>query len=339
MNSENKRILFIYTSYTTFVAQDFEILKEKYRVDKFQFELSKRLHIWLWQYIRQVLFLIFSGRKYDMFFIWFADYHSLLPVLYGKLTGRKSIVVIGGYDACRLKSLKYGAFTSKFRGFFVIQTIKNCTLNLAISKYILRKLKYIAPKAPRKLIYNCVAFDAPANIQPKENIVLTVASIQSERTFYLKGIDTFFDVARLMSGEQFILIGINKSRLSHLLVNVPANVSIMDLLPHQQLIEYYQKCKVYCQLSRMESFCLALAEAMYFDCYPLITNAGGMPEVTGGLGKVVRREAQYIATQIKASLAQNQHNYIREYIQKNFSVDKRSSELNLTISHLYKKPT
>lgn len=335
MKPENKRILFIYTSFTSFVAQDFEILKKNNCVDKFQFELSKKLHKWVWQYLRQFFFLLFRGYKYDMLFIWFADYHSLLPVLYSKITGKKSLVVIGGYDASRLKPLNYGAFTSKFRGFFVIQTIKNCTLNLAVSKYIFRKLGYIAPKAPRKLIYNGVAFDTPPTNQPKEKLVLTVANIQSERTFYLKGMDTFFEVARQLPDEQFMLIGIDKQRLSHLIAAAPPNLKILDTLPHQQLIEYYRRSMVYCQLSRMESFCLALAEAMYFDCYPLITSAGGMPEVTGSYGKVVTRDAALIAAQIRELLAKEQNYFFREHIQKYFSIEKRSSELNRTISDIF----
>lgn len=340
MTSEKgKRILFVYTSFSTFVAQDYEILAAQNKVDKFQFELSKKASTFAWQFIRQFVHLLLFGWKYDVFFIWFADYHSFLPVVFAKITGKLSLLVVGGYDAGRIRSLDYGAYTKKVRGFFAIQSIRNCSLNLGVSQYVLQKLKYIAPKAPRTLVYNCVSFDAPQTEHLKENLVLTVASIQTERTFYLKGIDTFIETARQMPNISFLLVGLNKLKLNHLVENIPSNMQIIDVLPHDQLIAYYQRAKIYCQFSYIESFCLTLAESMYFNCSPVITRVGGMPEIVGSRGQIVRRNIEEITQAIQNELNSTPNHTNRSHIEQHFSVQKRKLELEKIIQNTKQQNT
>jgi hypothetical protein len=59
-----------------------------------------------------------------------------------------------------------------------------------------RKVKWIAKNSNTQLVYNCVNIAENKSIKPaKENLVITVGLIDSERTFYLKGIDTFIEVS------------------------------------------------------------------------------------------------------------------------------------------------
>lgn len=70
--------------------------------------------------------------------------------------------------------------------------MQHCTLNLCVSHYVERKVKAIAPKAKTILIYNGTNLRPDKTTSPrKENIVLTVASVQSEQTFHLKGFRPF----------------------------------------------------------------------------------------------------------------------------------------------------
>jgi glycosyltransferase involved in cell wall biosynthesis len=307
--NRNKKILFVFSNYSSFVEQDFKILSKEYSVDKFHFLHSKKAFIFFYQFIRQFFLLVLKGWKYDAFFIWFADYHSLLPVLFAKITGRKSYVVIGGYDVCRIQSLKYGAFYKKYRGVFTIQSIKNSTLNLTVSKYVDTKIKFIAPKANKKLVYNCFEFNEQVVDSHKENLIITVGSIGTEQTFYLKGIDTFIETAKMLPAYSFRIIGLNKYNLRQLIHDIPPNLTIVERLPHNELALHYQHAKIYCQFSRSESFGISIVEAMSFGCIPIVTNEGGMPEIVGDKNQIIKKRDPEL---ISLLIVKNIENYSTE---------------------------
>jgi len=291
-----KNILFVYTNYSTFVKTDFEILSEKHEVVKYQFKPVKGLLKTALQMFRQLFYLLFNIWKFDSVFIWFADYHSFLPVLIAKLLQKKSLLVIGGYDVARMPEYGYGSFHGKLRGFCTLFSMKNSTINLAVSRYVERKVRWIARKANTQLIYNCVNIAENSNIKVvKENLVITVGLIDSERTFYIKGIDTFTEVAKLLPELKFMVIGMSKNLPDRLLKNLSENVEIIERVNHSELETYYKKAKVYCQFSRTESFGVAIVEAINFGCIPVVTNVGGMPELIGEKGKIAKRNPYLIS--------------------------------------------
>lgn len=324
-----KKIQFVFADSKTFVEQDYRILRSKYRVDRFRFVMSKNPLVFAFQFLKQLISLLLWGWTYDIFYIWFADYHSFLPTIFARLTGKKSVVVIGGYDVCRIPSLKYGAFYKSYRGFFTIQSIRNSSLNLAVSKYVDRKVKFIAPKARHELIYNCIEFaEKPTQSMGKENLIITVGSITNEQTFFRKGIDTFIEVATALPQYPFMVIGIDVAALGHLLDHIPANLTLVGRTMHDELISYYQRAKIYCQFSRMDTFCLTIAEAMYFNCTPIITNEGGMPEVVGKYGKIVPRKVSIVSEEILALTESGAiQPGIEGWVVSNFSFDARKEKL------------
>jgi glycosyltransferase involved in cell wall biosynthesis len=209
--------------------------------------------------------------------------------------------------------------------------MKNCTANLPVSKYVERKVKYIAPKADRYLIYNCMNLtDAAQTNIVKENIVLTVAIIDNERTFSLKGMNTFIETARLLPQYRFVIVGFDKSIVNHLIKELPGNVIIYDKIPHHELINYYQKAKIYCQFSLTESFGVSIAEAMFYNCIPIVTNEGAMPEIVGDWGQTVKRDTGKIATSIEkilTSVPDNNQKLMANYIRTKFSPELRKEKL------------
>jgi glycosyltransferase involved in cell wall biosynthesis len=324
-------ILFIYTNLSSFVKADFEILSSVYKVDKFRFDAKPGVLSVGLQLIKQFLFLLTKIWKYDTIYIWFADYHSLLPIIFSKLLNKKSLIVNGGYDIARIKQYNYGVFCSPIRGFFAIQSIRNCSINLPVSKFIERKVRYLAPETDCKLIYNCMNLKSaiPENFN-KGNIVLTVAIVDSERTFYLKGIDIFIEIARQLHLYQFIIVGLSRTKVAHLLGTIPNNLLIVDKIPHEELIAFYQKARIYCQLSITESFGVALAEAMFQNCYPIVTNQGALPEVVGNFGLILRNDPNEIANAILKffkNIPDSRPVLIRDYIMSHFSPEIRKQKL------------
>jgi glycosyltransferase involved in cell wall biosynthesis len=266
-----------------------------------------------------------------MIYCWFADYHSFLPVLFAKLLGKKAFVVIGGYDVCRIRDMNYGAFCSPFRGWFCANSMRKATCVFPVSNYVARKVKIIAPRTKLTMIYNCVASGPTSTSETQRNdTILTVGLIDNERTFYLKGIDTFIEIARILPGFRFQIVGINQEALAHKLGNVPMNVFLFGRVSPEDLGSFYHKAGIYCQLSRSESFGVSIAEAMSYGIYPIVTNEGGMPEVVGSVGAVVTRDPRYIAGLITERLLKDgfpDATTIRNQVSALFSRRQRSASL------------
>lgn len=298
---------------------------------KYQFKPVKGILNTGIELVRQFFFLMINIWKFDSIYIWFADYHSLLPVLFAKILGKKSYVVVGGYDICRERKLGYGSFCSAFRGFFSAQTIKNCTLNLTVSNYVDRKVDFVFPEAKRKMIYNCVHLDPLDSVLiTKEKMILCVALVETERTFKLKGIDTFLTLSLLLPQYKFVLIGPDKAGLLLFPEPLPPNFTMYQKLPHDELIKYFQKASFYCQFSQIESFGVAIGEAMLYGCIPLVTNKGGMPEVVGLESLIVPRNVEKVATLIGGMEGSDQtalRKACRERILTRFSFDQRKEAL------------
>ena len=127
----HKKGLAIYTSRSPFFYQDISILRKNHTVDEYFFKSTKDLNIIL-SFIKQFIFLIVRGWKYDFYFISFAQYHSLLPTLFGRLYNLKTYVLVGGTDAHRFPEFNYGNFN-------------NFWLSIA-TKYSLKNANYILPK-------------------------------------------------------------------------------------------------------------------------------------------------------------------------------------------------
>lgn len=327
----SQNILFVYTNFVSFVKADFEILASVHRVDKYQFKSAKGVINFTSNFLKQFSFLLFNIWKYDAIYVWFADYHSFLPVHFARLSGKRSFVVIGGYDVFRIKKINYGVFCSKIRGYFAISSMKNCTANLSVSRYVDRKVKYIAPSATRFLIYNCMNLNGNnESFVEKENFILTVTVVDDERTFIRKGLDTYIETARLLPEYNFAIVGLVKSAVAHLITDCPENLIIYEKIPHAELISFFQKALIYCQLSRAEAFGVAIAEAMHFNCFPIVTNEGAMPEVVGKYGMVVKRDPLIISAVIdhlEKTPNENRQLMMQEHINNLFSFKIRKENL------------
>lgn len=330
---KKERALFVYTRISSFVKGDTEILEKSFRVTTLAVDNSSKTKQFA-ALTKEFFYLIFNLLKFDIVFIWFADYHSFLPVLFSKLFRKKVYLVIGGYDVCRVNKLGYGSFSNPVRGFMTLYSIKNATLNLCVSEYIGRVVRAIAPQSKRKIVYNGIAFsDNQENnfedlVAKKERMVLSVALSSTSQSFFIKGVDRFIAVAKAIPQIQFVIIGVDSKKLNHLIGSVPDNLSIIPKVAHTALKGYYEKATVYCQLSRKESFSLSLAEAMYFNCVPVISNSGGMIEVTGGMGKTVSGDSvDETASAIINAMETGSSPLFRKRVEEKFTIQIRSEAL------------
>jgi glycosyltransferase involved in cell wall biosynthesis len=341
-----KRALVVYTHPSTFVKGDVEILRQNFRVEEYRFTNNPpgRLPISL---VIQKIFLLFTIYRFDLVYIWFADYHSFLPTLVSHLAGKHCVLVIGGYDVCREKKYRYGSLSKPLRAFMAISSMKMASDVLCVSANIARIVGTIAPKANKHVVYNGIrlplpgdakAFDEQDNQQPAygNRSVLCVALASTLQSFYIKGIDRYNKVASKIPDTCFTLVGCTKQVFELAGIEPAKNLRIIPPIPHDQLYTLYSQSHVYCQFSRRESFSLSLAEAMYHQMIPVISTAGGMPEVTSGLGYTVYfndspqlcdQSIENAITAINQALNEPKHPTYQHHINQHFTLTTRAHQL------------
>jgi glycosyltransferase involved in cell wall biosynthesis len=330
-----KKVLIVYQTPSPFINNDIDILSIFFKIRIYQFKPVNTLIKTSISLLKQFFFLIYHIWEYDAVYIWFADYFSFLPVVLFRIFGKKAFLVIGGYDVCRIKGVDYGVFNNKLRGFCAITSIKLCTVNITVSKYIDRKVKFIAPKSVRRLIYNCVNINYSNSDKNKENLVLMVAHAENNSSFYIKGIDNFIELARQVPDYKFVINGLVKDKILPLLSDIPTNLYIFGLIPHSDLKEYYSKALFYCQLSRSESFGITVAESMLFECIPLVTNIGGLPEIVGDKKYIIVPPMNDIEHYMKKLISENtllEKQKRKERINSLFSFESRKENLILLMN-------
>lgn len=77
----------------------------------------------------------------------------------------------------------------------------------------------------------------------------------------------------------------------------------------------------------MDTFCLTLAEAMAYNCKPIITNVGGMPEVAGDCGYIVSNDPEKITETISKAILENNSDKPSERIKHYFTNEQRTKYL------------
>lgn len=328
------RVLFIYKVLSSFVKKDLEILSQDNEVVEFEFVPVHGVKV-LGQFLKQFIYLIFNGHKYDAFYIWFADDHAFLPALFSKLFGKKSFLVIGGYDSARDIALNYGVFVNKIRGVLALQAMKWSSVNIAVSNHVLKKINAILSRTDNVMIHNCVSLDYYSfSKKPDSEYIITIAKVSNKRTLLIKGIDTFLQLANRLPTRKFKIIGleIDKIELKKLGYFVPENVTIYSGLPHNELVTHLMSSKIYCQFSRQESFGLSVAESVAYGCIPIVTRTGGLTEVVGDFGYYVPRDVARISEIVnvisdKPTLSIEELHRQQKYINNKFGVRNRSQKL------------
>tara|TARA_B100000809_G_scaffold208303_1_gene210920 strand:- start:1628 stop:2689 length:1062 start_codon:yes stop_codon:yes gene_type:complete len=349
---DRKRILFVYTAFSSFVQQDYAILSEHNRVDRFQFQGTKRPARFIYQFVRQLFLLCLRGWRYDAFFIWFADYHSFLPVLFAKVTGKKSFLVAGGYDATAVEALDYGLFMKRnVRSFMGRKSFENCTRILPVDQSLIRNINTYAAARPFEagIAHFCKVSDDKFNTiatgydsdkwkadesVTRDSSVVAVASIFGMNTWKLKGGDLLMDVARLLPQYHFYFYGVNENVGSKLTeqASIPKNFHIRGYVDNSQLPGIYSQHKVFAQLSMSEGLPNALCEAMLCGCVPIGSNVNGIPEVIGETGHVLtERNAREASIRIAQLLNAGGNSKPRERIIRNYSLHQRKRKLRQLI--------
>ncbi len=319
-------ILFLTSIPSSFAEGDLRMLRERYPVREVIVggnpvqKMTQKLSLGL---------AILSGvLRADMTFSWFAHSHAFLAVMLSRLLGKKSLVVVGGYEVAREPDIGYGALLDQRLTGKIQYIIENADCILAVSEFSKREILRVARPRRIETVYNSVDTSVFSPEGQKENVVLTVCFV-SAANIKVKGLDTFIEAARHFPEARFVLLGrALDDAIAILRQKAPENVKFIEPIGQYEIIQWYRRAKVYCQLSYRESFGVALAEAMSCECVPVVTDRGALPEVVGDVGFVVPYgDTEATAAAILEGLRSDRGRAARIRVQEEFSFEERREKI------------
>lgn len=355
---DKKKILFIKNLYQNpkFITNDLEILSKEYSVKLLNFKSRKNALI-IFSLLHQFIYLLFNIWKFDLVYIWFADYLSFYPVLFSKIFSKKSIICAGGYEATYIPEINMGVFTNasiskSVRSFCVKFSLKNCTYILPVDETLIEHTNnYIYSDIPGKqplkdgiqnfipgiktnfqtiyLGYDPELFKKPEGIK-KEISVVSAGLIVNDDEFRRKGFDLLIEAAKQMPDVKFTLIGFDEENLAKVKTTVTPNVHLSGIVPYSKLIEEYASAKVYAQFSMFEGMPSSICEAMLCECIPAGSNVNGIPKIIGSTGIIVEnRDVNEVVNALTAALSSpsSKGEEARKHIMTQFSFKRRETEL------------
>ncbi|MBH09388.1 MAG: hypothetical protein CMG74_03365 [Candidatus Marinimicrobia bacterium] len=285
----NKKILFIHPGLSTFVRNDLEFIKREFSSKQFHYHSSSSFIRNLFEQIRLIFWFTYNIWWCDYVYIWFSDYHSFFPILISKLLKKKSFIVIGGYEVSYFYKIGYGSRSNPFRFFLTKYSIKNASLNLPVSKFVDVEMKKMYGNVESAVIYNGVNCAKNYSKIKNRKGFLTVAIFDDDQRYKLKGIDLFIETASYFPNEEFVIIGCDKNFIRN--IHYPENVTIYPKVSPDELSRFYLEAKYYCQFSLVESFGLAVVEAMSYGCIPIVVDRGALKEIIQGHGIILQNRS------------------------------------------------
>ena len=311
------KILFVYSALGSFVRRDLEILEKCFHVKKMKVIMSPLT----------VLRLLKGILWADVVYAWFIKLNTFFAVLFCMVLRKKCIIVAGGYDVAYVPEINYGALFSPWRRIMVKFVLEHASKVLAVSGSNRNQIMRLARPKRLKLLYNGVDVEKFKPSDEKEKLVITVGRV-SDSTIKRKGLDTFVKAAACLPDVRFILIGKYDGSIERLKKMAGSNVIFTGYVSEESLLRYYQRAKVYCQLSAHESFGVALAEAMSCCCVPVVTRRYALPEVVGDTGFYAPyNDPEATAEAIRKALKSDKGTKARERIKKHFSLEAREKRL------------
>ncbi len=296
---------------------------------------------------RQLLWLIRELPRCRGVYGWFADYHMFFPVLTARLFKKPVAVAVGGFDAISLPSLSYGVVLSKWRWPLARTVLQLADVLLPVSPSLVYSKNRFS-EWPRETEQGIRAFvpqiGTPVRVLPtgydpsawpmgpleRDDVVSTVALIDSDQTLRRKGVDLLFETARLMPGVRFRVVGVADPEAVAARYAPSANVELIEPVARASLVAFYQQSSVYLQLSRAEGLPNVLCEAMLCGCIPVGSRVFGIPDGVGDVGYVVDTpRPSDIGEAIRAALEApgDRRAAARAHIEHDFHIERRRNDL------------
>ncbi len=332
-STSSKKILFVTDETGNFIDDDLAILRKHYDVRLVVISLSRKK---IKESISFLYHLITGVLWSNLVFIWFGGDHAYLTIKLCKLFNKKTMAVTPGYEVACIPEIGYGEMRGSKSENKVKYVLDNVDKLLAVSEFNKSEiLKYKMSSRNVNLIYHGIDYNKYRPNGNKENLVISVGNINSIYT-KRKGYKTFIKAAEYLPNTKFVLIGkFMDDTIDHLRSIAPSNVEFTGYIKEEELIRYYQRAKIYCQLSIHEGFGVALAEAMACGCVPVVTNNAALPEVVGDTGFYASYgDDRSTVAAIEEALRSDKEGEARRRVIEHFGMERREKILVDTIDNL-----
>lgn len=344
-----KRILFFHPGFSTFINKDIEILSASFDVISFEFKPSRKIFTILC-FFKQFFFILRYLPKTSVIICKFSSFHSFIPLLTGKITKIKTILMNGGMDCTYFPAISYGNFHKPLLGFFTrysyklsdnIVTLHNSMIEV---EYTYDKIGF--PKQgfkcfvkdlnkPIKEIYN--GYDKNKWYCDSEKSSKTFVSIAygigSKNKDILKGIDLINEIAPEFTDCTFILIGQTATQIKY-----PNNIITLPPQSGEELRKILSGSMFYLQLSVSEGFPNSLCEAMLCECVPIGSNVTSIPDIIGDTGYILKKKDKNLLQKLIHNALESNNVLLgkesRKRIIENYSIDRRKAEMTNYIHNI-----
>jgi glycosyltransferase involved in cell wall biosynthesis len=353
----NKKTALLFCAFrSSFLQKDRDILDTEFQILEHDFDAKNKAGTPL-KFVSQKLFLLRNIAKADIIMCQFAGYHSLLPALFGKISRKPCLIIVGGTDAHDFPGIGYGNWQKRFLKTFTALSFRLCT-HIAPKHRALMNFDYSYDpgEPPKQGIYaHLPSLKTPFTEIPngydaekwkclsakRKNTFITIGT-SWEYPFQrqLKGVDLITNVASYFPDCEFVILGATEALLP---ANHASNLKILPPKKHEELAKVLSEYEFYMQLSIAEGFPNSLSEAMLCECVPIGSNVFGIPEIIGNTGFILKhRDTEELKKLIEKALASDATRLgkqARSRIAENYTYVKRSEKLlNLCNRLIEKKP-
>jgi glycosyltransferase involved in cell wall biosynthesis len=333
---KKNKIIYVYPHKSSFIQRDIDLLSEEFDVIENLFDVSskKRIH---WIFVKQFFFLLLNLSNSKAVYCHFAGYPALLPVLLSKLFRKPCFVIVAGTDAACFPDFNYGNFVRKLQGKITGISLRYASHILPVHESLhFQKYDYYeggmpaqgyahfypkAKKTPFTPVYYAYDSSVFKNFGEKrrKNSFLTVGNLSQGYMFKRKGYDLIIELAKQNPDLNFTLVGWDGKQT----IEAPENVELLPFMNQDELIQCFNQHEFYFQLSIMEGFPNALAEAMLCGCIGIGSNVSGIPHIIGDTGFLLfKRDIQELNDLIMKVT------FLDEYQRKLLSLQARDRILN-----------
>lgn len=271
------RTLLVYSNFARFVRIDRDILAAAHELAEYGQPGLRPRPVEIFRKVRRAEILV----------VWFASWHALVPLLLARALGRRSILIVGGFDTAAMPEIGYGFQQGGVRRLLARSCMRLATRLLTHSHYCREELQRTAGFDATVLHLGVPDSFGSLPEGERDRVALTVSNV-ARIALERKGLRPFVEAGAYAPELEFVLVGKWVDDAAEVLrARATANVRLAGRLSDEELDQLYRRAAVYVQASRHEGFGLSVAEAMLAGCIPVVTRAGSLPEVVGDAGVYV----------------------------------------------------
>lgn len=334
-------ILYTFPVRTAFIDRDLEMISPEMKIKALEFTQSPTALPFY--FILQFFQLLWYLPKTTQYLCFFGGYHSVLPVWFGRVFGKKCIIQAGGTDCMNMPEINYGNFRKKWLRKATVYSFKNCSLILPVAQALVKQDYQFDPnisskqgllnlipdlKTPIQVIPNGFDTDFWKDLGkdrlPKSFISVATGTSNPARA-KVKGYDLIEQLAANHPDWKFTLVGDSNYHSAH------ANVRVLGKEIPESLLKLYNSHQFYLQLSSSEGFPNALGEAMACGCIPIGSAVGAIPEIIGEADLILKQKnLNQLETLLSNHFKKVEINYtkvLRQRIKHSFGFEHRKDLL------------